>query len=256
MPRNTTDPASTSTVQSVDRAFAILDLVAAGSSSLADITAQVDLPKSTVARLLGTLESLKAVERDGGDYGIGPRLSALVGREQSWARLRTLVLPHLRRLAEQLGEATGLAVPDGDAVRYVLQVDSPTPVQVRDWTDLVNPMHIGSPGLAMMARWDQERVDAYLARPLERHTATTVVDADQIRARLVAIRRDGYSVVVDEFADGIASVAACVLGANGQVLGTIHAHGPSYRFPPDGMADDVGRVIATTARSILPHPAA
>lgn len=248
-------PRNARTVQSVERAFAILDLVAAGSTSLADITAQVDLPKSTVARLLSTLEGLKAVVRDDGTYSMGPRVIELAGVLEGSAHLRRLVHPHLQRLAEQLGEATGLAVPDGDAVRYVSQVDSPTPVQVRDWTDLVNPAHIGSPGLAMMAHWDDDRVDAYLARPLERHTATTVTDPDTIRARLAAIRRDGYAVVVDEFADGIASVAACIVTPDGRVLGTIHAHGPTYRFPPEGMADDVGRVIAATANSVLPSRA-
>lgn len=248
MARRSTRPA---TVQSVERAFAILDLVGAGSTQLREVASQVDLPKSTVARLLATLEALKAVERTGDGYRIGPRVSALVGTVQGWAHLRTLVHPHLQRLAEQLGEATGLAVPDGDAVRYVSQVDSPTPVQVRDYTDLVNPAHIGSPGLAMMSTWSPERVDAYLARPLDQHTATTEVDPDTIRARLAAIRRDGYAVVVDEFADGISSIAACLLDEHGRLLGTIHAHGPTYRFPPADMADDVGRLIATTARAIM-----
>ncbi len=240
-----------SNVQSVERAFAILDLVAAGSTTMSQVASQVDLPKSTVARLLATLEALKAVERGSDGYHIGPRVPALVGTVQAWAHLRTLVHPHLQRLAEQLGEATGLAVPDGDAVRYVSQVDSPTPVQVRDYTDLVNPAHIGSPGLAMMSTWDAERVDAYLAGPLDRHTATTVVDPDTIRRRLVAIRRDGYAVAVDEFADGISSIAACLVGDDGRLLGTIHAHGPTYRFPPPDMADEVGHLLATTARAIL-----
>lgn len=239
------------TVQSVERAFAILDLVAAGSTQLRDVASQVDLPKSTVARLLATLESLKAVERTADGYRIGARVSDLVGAIEGWAHLRTLAHPHLQRLAEQLGEATGFAVPDGDAVRYVSQVESPTPVQVRDYTDLVTPAHIGSPGLAMMSYWSTERVDAYLERPLDRHTATTVVDPDTIRARLTAIQRDRYAVVVDEFADGISSIAACLVDDDGVLLGTIHAHGPTYRFPPDGLTTTTGELVASTARSIL-----
>ncbi len=244
------------TVQSVERAFTILDVVAAGAQTFGAVAAQVDLPRSTVSRLLNTLAAMRAIERTTDGYRIGTRVSDLVPALHGGSSLRTLVHPHLQALADQLGEATGLAVPDGDNVRYTSHVESPNPVQVRDYTDLVTPAHIGSPGLVMMSCWEPERVDAYLARPLVQHTASTVVDPDEIRARLVAIRRDGYAVVRDEFADGISSVAACLLDHRGVLMGTIHAHGPTYRFPPDGMADAIGQTIAHTARDILVRPAA
>lgn len=237
------------TVQSVERAFAILDLVAAGSTTLADVTAQVDLPKSTVARLLSTLEVLKAVERDDDGYLVGPRVVEMVGLPGR-PRLRRLVLPHLQQLAESLGETIGWAVPAGAAMRNVSQVEGRMPVQVRDYTGLVVPAHIGSNGLAWMATWSEERVAAYLAGPLEAYTAQTVTDPDTIRGRLATIRRTGWAHVVEEFADGISSVGAAVVDDDGTVLGTIHAHGPTYRFPPRGMADEVGALIARTAASV------
>lgn len=241
-----------STVQSVERAFAILDLVAAGSARLADVTSQVNLPKSTAARLLATLEALKAVERrDDGGYVIGPRVTTLAGRQEGWAHLRTLVQPHLERLADQLGEATGFAVPDGRAIRNVSQVESSRPVQVRDYTGMVVPVHVGSPGLALMASWSDDRIEAYLQRPLESYTATTVTDPDRVRERIAAVRSQGWALVVDEFADGISSVAAAVADDRNKVVGTLHAHGPTYRFPPPGEADRIGELITATAQSML-----
>lgn len=241
------------TVQSIERAFAVLELVAAGSTSLADVTGQVDLPKSTVARLLATLEALKAVERDDdGAIIIGPRVRELAGGP-GHTHLRRLVQPHLERLADQLGEATGLAVPAGPAVRNVSQVESPMPVQVRDYTGLVVPAHIGSPGLAYMATWPTERVDSYLARPLEAYTASTVTDPTAIRDRLERIRTSGWAYAADEFADGISSIAAVVVDRDELVVGTLHAHGPTYRFPPAGLVDQIGDVIARSAASVLGH---
>ena len=61
-------------VQSLERAFAILDEVAQRPAGVTDIAERVRLPKSTVARLLATLEDVDAVERfDGARWRIGRR---------------------------------------------------------------------------------------------------------------------------------------------------------------------------------------
>lgn len=245
-----------STVQSVERAFAVLDIVAGGASGITEIATQAGLPKSTVARLLGTLETLQAVERidDGTEYRIGPRVAQMAGPEEGHAYLATLVHPHLERLSEQLGEATGFAVPNGYSVRNVSQIESPNPVQVRDYSGLVVPAHIGSPGLAMMSYWPDAELEHYLRRPLDRYTAQTLIDPDQLRLRLKRIREAGYAWVHEEFADGISSVAACLLDAEGHVLGTIHVHGPAYRFPEEGQDTYIGELVRDTARQIFDRP--
>ena len=77
-------------MQSVDRAFAVLRQVASTPGGISDVARAVDLPVSTVARLLGTLESLGAVVRigDSGTYGIGAGIRALAddGRRVGDAR--------------------------------------------------------------------------------------------------------------------------------------------------------------------------
>lgn len=245
-----------STVQSVERAFAVLDIVAGGASGITEIAGQAMLPKSTVARLLATLETLGAVERidDGTEYRIGPRVAQMAGPLEATAYLATAVQPHLERLSAQLGEATGMAVPNGYSVRNIIQVESPNPVQVRDYTGLVVPAHIGSPGLAMMSQWPEAELDHYLSRPLDRYTANTMTDPDQLRIRLKQIGQDGFAWVHEEFAEGISSVASCLLDADGHVLGTIHSHGPTYRFPEDGQAVAIAELVRETARQIFSRP--
>ncbi|HUG87021.1 MAG TPA: helix-turn-helix domain-containing protein, partial [Euzebya sp.] len=90
-----------STIQSVERAFAVLDVVAGGASGITEIAAQASLPKSTVARLLATLETLQAVERidEGTEYRIGPRVVEMAGPLEAHAYLATAVHPHLERLS-------------------------------------------------------------------------------------------------------------------------------------------------------------
>jgi IclR family acetate operon transcriptional repressor len=187
-------------------------------------------------------------------YRIGPRVTQMAGPLEAHAYLVTAVHPHLERLSEQLGEATGMAVPNGYAVRNVCQVESPNPVQVRDYTGLVAPAHVGSPGLAMMSRWPEAELDRYLTRSLDRYTPQTVIDPDQLLARLRRIREDGYAWAHEEFAEGISSIASCLLDPAGQVLGTIHAHGPTYRFPDDGREAEIGELVRDTARQIFARP--
>ena len=176
-------------VQSVERAFAILDAVAkrpAGVTALAD---RLDLPKSTVARLLGSLEELGAVERlDGKRWQVGPSVEAFARTVPPERRLAPLARPALVELVRSLGEDAGLGLPDGYDVLYVDQVECDHPVQVRDWTGTRAPMHAVPSGLVLMADWPEDAVDAYVARGLAALTPRTVVDPDQLRARLEEVR--------------------------------------------------------------------
>lgn len=228
-------------VQSIDRAFQVLKALAVQPSGITDLASRIGLPKSTVARMLSSLEDQGAVTRraDGTVYSIGVGLVELAGAIDATAALATSVQPHLTWLAGQLEEAAGFSVPTGYTMQYMAQVESPNPVQVRDYSGLTVPMHVGPSGLCVMAHWPAEEVDRYLSRSLEAYTPKTVVAPSAIRERLAEIRETGHFWIREEFAEGINSVAAPVLANGGGALGAIHVHGPSYRFPATA---DVGRI--------------
>jgi DNA-binding IclR family transcriptional regulator len=129
----------------------------------------------------------------------------------------------------------------------MVQVESPNPVQVRDYTGLTVPMHVGPSGLCVMAQWPDEEVDHYLSRALEAYTTNTMVDPTLIKGRLASIRDDGHCWVYEEFAEGINSVAAPVLADGSGALGAIHVHGPAYRFPSKGNETSIARVVMDAA---------
>ena len=222
-----------SSVQAIDRAFAILDALAGGPLGVTEVAARTGLPKSTAARLLTTLVGLAAVEQvpGGTDYQLGPRLLALSGGLDQEASLVEAARPVLVALAGEVGEAVGLSVREGSTVRYIAQVDSEQPVSVRDWTGTRLPMHPVSSGRILLAATPPAELDAILARPLERFTPATVVFPARLRAILRDVARDGLSWTADEYAEGITSVAAPVVDPSGEVVAALHIHGPSYRFP-------------------------
>lgn len=224
-----------SSVQSIDRAFAVLDALARGPLGVTDVAARTRLPKSTAARLLATLVGVDAVEQVPGatDYRLGPRLRALADADRPARSLVDVARPLLVALAAEVGEAVGLSVPEGSRVHYIDQVDSAQPVAVRDWTGTRLPMHAVSSGRVFLAAMTPAELDRHLARPLERFTPSTVHLPGRVRAVLREVAHDGLAWTADEYAEGITSVAAPVVDGAGEVVAAIHVHGPSYRFPGD-----------------------
>ena len=241
-----------SRVQSIERAFAVLGALADGPAGVTDVAARVGLPKSTVARILAALETEGACEQVAGDsrYRLGRRLATLASGLHDRRGLVAIAHPALSDLAAETGEAAGLSVPDGRTVHYVDQVDSPNPVQVRDWTGTRVPMHAVSSGQVFLSHFGASALARFLAEPLEPFTPRTLVSAEALLERLRDVRREGAAWVRDEFAVGISSVAAAVAGADGEVVGAVHVHGPSYRFPAAGSEPAITSAIRAAAARI------
>lgn len=242
-------PAVPSAVQSIERAFSVLHAVATGPAGITELARRVELPTSTVARLLSTLENLRVVERfdDGLTYRIGTTISELASAVDTSASLAARAHSFLGELAERTGETAGLSVLSGNEVRYLKHVESENQIQVRGWDGVTLPLHVVSSGLVLLAHRPATEIAAYVAQPLEAPTPFTVTHPAALAQRLETIRNDGFVWTIKEFDEGLSSVAAPVWGANGQVLAAIAVHGPSYRFPPSGKDDLVRDAVVEVA---------
>jgi DNA-binding IclR family transcriptional regulator len=239
-------------VQSIKRAFAVLGSLADGPLGVTGVAARSHIPKSTAARLLGALAAEGAVEQIPGEsrYRLGPHLLALASGLGDARGLVATARPTLVDLAGELGEAAGLSVRDGWTAHYVDQVDSPNPVQVRDWTGTRIALHAVSSGQVFLAQLPAPMLARYLAEPLERFTPRTLTDAGALLERLRDVRRDGHAWVREEYALGISSVAAPVADARGELVAAVHVHGPSYRFPAEGEEGKIAEAVRAAAARI------
>lgn len=239
-------------VQSIERAFRLLDAIAASEMGVTELAARLEMPKSTVARIVNTLLDLDAVERVHPDatYRIGRRVFGLGAGPNRVADLVFRSRPHLEMLAREIGEDAGLSVPDGNKIHYVAQEYAENNIQVRDWSGTLLPMHVVPSGLVILAHWPEDQVDSYIKGGLAAYTRHTLTDPLLFRERLERIRREGSSWVVEEFAEGISSVASPIYDIQGRVEGAIHVHGPSYRFPGRSDPDAIAAVVAAAAARI------
>ncbi len=239
-------------VQSIERAFTLLRALATAPYGVTELAEQVELPKSTVARLLSALEAEGAVTQDemGGEYRLGDGLLDIAGAAQPGRNLVATVRPYLLELSEEMGEAAGLGIAHGRDVYYLDHAVPEADVMVRDWTGESLPMHSVPSGMALLAHLPAEEVDAYLAVPAEAVTPNTLVDPAAIRERIDAVRNLGYAWGYEEGVDGINSLAAPIIGADGEVIAALHVHGPAFRFPNPDRTHDLGMRLIEAAGGV------
>ncbi len=238
-------------VQSIERAFALLRALSLGPVGITDLADRTNLPKSTVARLLSALEAETAViqQEVGGDYELGPGLSDLTGANAAGFSLIAAARPFLVDLATRNGESSGLDVLSDGWVEFVDEVTGEQDVQVRNWTGEFAPAHSVPGGVAILAYSPESVVKTVLETPLDKLTANTITDVDELRQRLVQARSAGYIWGFEEFAPGINSVAAPVFDETG-VVAALRVHGPMFRFPDPNRAHDIGLEVAEAAEAL------
>jgi len=243
-------------VQSVVRAFALLSRLAGDPAGVSELAQRVDLPRSTVSRLLSTLGQIGAVSQtdDEGLYQIGPLVAQLamgVGPSQT---LQTVARQTLVSLVQDFGESAGISVLDESVdvgeVLYLDHVEATGDVQVRDWTGERLQFHSVSAGLVLMANAPIATQIAALDRPLHRYTDSTIVDRHEVLARLERVRSAGLAWTVNELSEDITSVAAPIRDSEGTVVAAVHIHGPSYRFPGEKLVSPIEAGVIEAADRI------
>ncbi|MCA2221579.1 IclR family transcriptional regulator [Nonomuraea aurantiaca] len=236
---------SNTSVQSVDRAIAILEILAReGATRVTDLAVQLDVHKSTAFRLLAALEQGGLVEQSGdrGRYRLGFGVVRLAGAATAQLDLSKESRPVCLRLAEAVGETVNIAVPqDGDAVN-ISQVRGPAAISGHNWVGQRTPSHATSSGKVLLA-FGALRLPAEPAR----YTPSTLTEAG--RLRLAEIRERGWATTVEELEVGLNAVAAPIRGSDGSVVAAVSVSGPSYRLTPERLPE-VGALLAEGAREI------
>ncbi|OGO09050.1 MAG: hypothetical protein A2Y61_07195 [Chloroflexi bacterium RBG_13_60_13] len=240
-------------VRAVERALDILLCFtqAEPDLSLTQIAERVQIHKSTVHRLLATLESRRFVNRNEvtGSYHLGLRfveMASLVLKDvdlQRWAR------PYLRRLAEACGETVDLAILDGAHVVYLEVVESAQRVTIAAAVGQRLPAHCTATGKAFMAFLPRDHVAAILDAGLTQYTEQTLVSQKDLFDDLRRSRERGFAVSEEEYEKDINAIAAPILDVNGYPVAAIAVVGPSYRMPSERM-HDIGRQVLEATRAI------
>lgn len=248
------EPGGASTVE---RAFLVLQTVVAAGEPLGvrEIGRRAGLPRSTVSRLVATLDGLAMVARTAtGQIAPGSALGTLQPGGDGLPLLVDRLRPLLVELVERYGEHAALSVDDGDAVLYLALVEAEQPVSAPNLAAARHPFHVVAPGLLEMAHWPARRLAAYLDGPLAAPTVHSVDDPDAVAARVVAIRAAGHAWAEQELDVGVNGLAVPVLDDDGRLLAAISLYGPGYRFSPaerPGLGPELAALVADRSAALL-----
>lgn len=242
-------PAAKGGVQSVERAFELLGLIAdsGGRATLSELADRAGLPMPTIHRLLRTLVGLGYVRQlpDRG-YALGLALVRL--GDQAGRQVGDTVRPQLRSLVAALGETANVAVLDGDMVVYIAQV--PSPHSMRMFTEVGRRAHTSATGVgkAILAGLADDRVRQIVqSSGMPTPTPNSIGDLSALEAELAAIRDRGYAVDEEEQELGVRCLAVEVPGAPMPMA--ISVSGPTSRVGKE-FADRAVPLLQSAAQDV------
>jgi DNA-binding IclR family transcriptional regulator len=221
-PARRTSPAAAPLVPAVTRALALLDRLAAQREpmSLAQLTAELALPKSSVHGLCNTLMSFGYLRRQpDGAFLIGPRVMSLAEAFVSG----TDVAQEFNALWADAGaapeETVVLSVLNGTDALYMAVRNSARPLGLAFNVGMRLPAYLSGSGKAMLAQRSPDEVRKLFADGLRTHlTRKGPREIDGLLKELAQTRKRGYSVDDETVREGVYSFGAPVFDASGQAV--------------------------------------
>jgi DNA-binding IclR family transcriptional regulator len=223
-------------VRSIERAIDILQTFASEFElTLDEITGKTNLPRSTVYRILCTLEGKQIVQFDMKKQVYKPglkmiELGLLLSSSLDVYQEAEDVLVDLHNRTRQ---TVLMAVKDGDEILYVFKKETRQGLKVSSVLGQRRPYIYGVLGPVLLAFEDDEKIERILQQPIPKRTPYTVTDINVIRERLRQIRSDYLFVEANETTKGVIGIGAPVFNAQNEAIAAIGVVGPTVQITDD-----------------------
>lgn len=248
---NGNDEVSRDGIQSVNRAFTIMELFSERlpALSVSEIAELTGLNRSTCYRFCQTLKAIGYLEEvDKRQFRPGLKAISLARAALSSRELPELALPYLRELQRTVGEAVNMSLLDGTDVVYVVRLLSDHLITLRLYVGSRLPAYATSMGRAILAFLPEQETEAILDKsdllPITEHTIT---DRRRLKAELQRIRARGYSINDQEMAIGLRGVAAPILSSTERPVAAINLSIPRPLGPTEIETNLAPRLLETAA---------
>lgn len=236
-------PAFRYPVKAVAKALRILETLGKESRDfgLVELSRELAIEKSTLHRLLGTLEVRGFVRKDPSSlrYSLGIKMLELGTAVTARSALGQAAAPALDRLAVRCQQTVNLAVLDGDEILYVAKRESSEPVQLTVEVGRRLPAHPTALGKAMLAFRPVPELRRLFSRRrrLRQFTPNTITDPGDLVRHLEEVRRAGVAVDREELVLGLRCLGAPVLDFTGYAVAAMSIAAPAVLLGEERIAE-------------------
>jgi IclR family transcriptional regulator, KDG regulon repressor len=217
-----------------------------------EIRARLGLSKSTLFRLLYTLERNEYLSRDeNGRYSLGVNVFILGHSLTRESVLRRAATPSLLALSQRLNMTVHLGILEGTTVVILQKIESPSGIKMVSRVGAMVPAHCTGQGKTLLAFSPQEKVEEVVnIHGLTRYTPNTITTANGLFEELAAIRARGYTIDNSEHEKHIRCVAVPILNEQGGIEAALSVTGLVVEFPDEESLRRTADMLRDTAETI------
>ena len=237
-------------LDAVGRIVKIMELLctAERTMTLREIESRIAIPRSTLHRLLASLEEREWVHRDEitGQFRPSVGFFLLNNRSLFYDELIDVASPEMERLVAETGKTAILSVLEGLEGRCIHAVDPPMAVKFVAHRGMAIPVHAGATGKVLLA---------FSFPPLRerilREGLPPEIDAEELRTSLEAIRRQGYAYSREEWISHAGDISVPLFDRLGSFVAQLGLAGLGSSF--DGEVENIVASLKEASRKIATH---
>lgn len=237
--------------KTIANTFNIIDLIANanGKIGVSELARKAHLPKTTVFRLIDTLERLKVVCKDERqEYTLGSIFYNYVDQARNKNDIVQVALPYMQKFTKKTGETINLGILYNSQVVYLKSI-------IGEYFSLqvklipVAPLYCSSIGKIFLSTFSTNELSSYLKSVnLEKMTVNTITDIKSLKSEIGQVKQHGFAYDNEECEYGLSCIAFPIL-VKKQVVAAISVSGPTARMKVEGI-EKIKNTLKLTADKI------
>jgi len=236
-------------IKAIDKMMSILSLYSMDrpSLSISEIQKETEYPKSTIFRILNTLEKRDYIKRnpDNHRYSLDFQFFRLGSIVQNELDFRQVALPIMEELSKSTNETVEINIIDDISRVCVEKIDSTQDVRNFVRVGERRPLYLGASGKVLLAFVNEKERERILTAISEQNSN---IDVKKIKEQITSIKEKGYCVTRGERVTGSYAVSAPVFDHTGNMIASLTVAGPIQRLSEEYVQTLVNLLQQSTSK--------
>jgi DNA-binding IclR family transcriptional regulator len=243
-------------IQALHRAFKIVDILALSESglTLTEISEEIDLPVSTLYRILQNLMEWQYVKEDiNGVYTLGLQLITLGNKANKNIGVRSVAKKYMEELSNITKETIYLSILDekSGSIIYIDKIESKSNIKLGAGIGSRNYIHSTANGRVLVSQFDKDRILGLLnIRGIIKITDNTMTDTAEILKAVKETRSNGYSIDDLENEPEVRCIAAPIFDYRKKVVASLSISGISSHVTREKIDDNYLDLLLNSTKKI------